>query len=81
MRTVTTSVATRAPAERVWHVVVAFPPIANSPDGIFKLGFAYPLSAQISGSGVGAIRHCTFSTGSFVEPITEWDPPVCSLLM
>jgi hypothetical protein len=75
MRVVTTSVAIRAPAERVWQVVVAFPPIANPPDGIFRLGFAYPLSAQISGSGVGAIRHCTFSTGSFVEPITEWTPP------
>ena len=75
MRTVTTIVAIRAPAERVWQVVVAFPPIAKPPDGIFRLGFAYPLSAHISGSGVGAIRHCTFSTGSFVEPITEWEPP------
>lgn len=75
MRTVTTSVAIRAPAERVWQTVIAFPPITKRPDGIFRLGFAYPLSAQISGSGVGAIRHCTFSTGSFVEPVTQWDPP------
>jgi hypothetical protein len=75
IRTVTTSVAIRAPAERVWQVVVAFPSIAKAPGGIFRLGFAYPLSAQISGSGVGAIRYCTFSTGSFIEPITGWEPP------
>ena len=55
--------------------MVAFPPIASPPDGIFRLGVAYPLSARINGSGVGAIRYCTFSTGSFVEPITSWEPP------
>ena len=75
IRTVTTSVAIRAPAERVWQTVIAFPPITKPADGIFRFGFAYPLSADISGNGVGAIRHCTFSTGSFVEPITQWDPP------
>ena len=35
---------------------------------------AYPQRASISGDGVGAIRHCVFSTGAFVEPITAWDP-------
>jgi len=75
MRVVTTSVSIRAPAELVWQTVIAFPPIAKRPDGIFRLGFAYPLSAKISGSGAGAIRNCIFSTGSFVEPITEWKPP------
>ena len=24
---------------------------------------------------MGAIRHCNFTTGSFVEPITTWDEP------
>jgi hypothetical protein len=23
----------------------------------------------------GAVRHCNFTTGSFVEPITVWDEP------
>ena len=27
------------------------------------------------GSGVGAERHCIFTTGEFVEPITTWDEP------
>ncbi len=75
MRVVTTSVSIRAPAERVWQIVIAFPTITKPADGIFRFGFAYPLSADIAGSGVGAIRHCTFSTGSFVEPITDWEPP------
>ena len=42
---------------------------------VFWLGIAHPLRARIRGSGVGAIRTCEFSTGSFVEPITAWDPP------
>lgn len=75
MRTVTTTVSIHAPTERVWQAVIAFPPIATPPTGIFRFGFAYPLSAEIDGNGVGAIRHCTFSTGSFVEPITAWEPP------
>ena len=74
-RSVTTAVFIQAPPERVWQSVVAFPPITAPVNGIFRLGFAYPLSARIDGSGVGATRYCTFSTGSFVEPITHWSPP------
>ena len=33
-----------------------------------------PLRAHIEGTGVGAVRHCVFSTGTFVEPITVWEP-------
>src|SRR5262249_40279695 len=36
---------------------------------------SYPVRATIDGHGPGAVRHCTFSTGSFVEPITVWDEP------
>jgi hypothetical protein len=75
LRIVTTAVAIRAPADRVWQSVVAFPPITDAPVGIFRFGFAYPLSARIEGSGVKAVRYCTFSTGNFVEPITAWVPP------
>jgi hypothetical protein len=42
---------------------------------VFHLGIAHPLRARIESSGVGAVRHCEFSTGSFVEPITRWEPP------
>jgi len=64
-----------APIEKVWKTVVAFPQIEKEPEGILRLGFAYPINARIDGSGVGAIRYCNFNTGPFVEPITEWQEP------
>jgi len=73
LRSVTTFVVVDAPIARVWEVVVAFPRITEPADGIFRLGIAYPVEARIEGSGVGAVRYCTFSTGSFVEPITQWN--------
>jgi hypothetical protein len=46
-----------------------------APDELtFRLGIAYPRSARIEGTGVGATRYCVFSTGAFVEPITAWEP-------
>jgi hypothetical protein len=73
LKSVTTSVRINASAESIWKTVVAFPKIDEPPTGIFRMGIAYPTEARIDGSGVGAIRHCTFCTGSFVEPITVWD--------
>jgi hypothetical protein len=75
IREVTTSVVIDARIEDVWDAVIAFPRITDPPRGIFRLGIAYPIEARIEGEGVGAIRYCTFSTGSFVEPITGWDAP------
>jgi hypothetical protein len=72
---VETSVVVDAPIERVWHEVVAFPPIPEEPEWYFRAGIAYPLRAWIAGRGVGATRFCEFTTGSFVEPITVWDEP------
>jgi hypothetical protein len=75
VRSVTTSVLVHAPIGTVWDTVIVFPKIAEPPSGIFCFGIAYPIEARIEGSGVGAIRHCVFSTGSFIEPITRWDAP------
>jgi hypothetical protein len=75
LRCVTTSVLIRAPIQRVWQTVIAFPKISEPPGGIFRFGIAYPIEAHIDGTGVGAVRHCIFSTGSFVEPITQWEEP------
>lgn len=72
---VTTTIEISAPLQTVWEQVVAFDRIIKEPDGIFRLGVAYPIEARIDGAGVGAIRHCVFSTGPFVEPITVWEPP------
>ena len=75
LRSVTTSIEINASAEKVWKSVIAFPQLKEPTEFIFKTGIAYPINATIAGHGVGAVRHCNFSTGSFVEPITVWDEP------
>jgi uncharacterized membrane protein YhaH (DUF805 family) len=72
---VVTSIDIDAPAETVWRNVVTFSELPAPTHWIFRLGFAYPTRATIVGRGVGAVRHCEFTTGPFVEPITVWDEP------
>jgi hypothetical protein len=72
---VVTAIEVNAPAAVVWRYVVSFGDIPQPGDWIFRLGVAYPIRARIDSTGVGAIRHCEFSTGAFVEPITIWDEP------
>lgn len=64
-----------APNSKVWPNVVKFSDLPPTDDWLFKLGVAHPLRARIDGQGVGAIRHCEFTTGAFVEPITAWEEP------
>jgi uncharacterized membrane protein YhaH (DUF805 family) len=75
VRVVMTSTDVQAPPSRVWRHVVSFSDIHEPPEWLFRLGLAYPLRARIDGAGVGAIRNCEFTTGSFVEPITRWEEP------
>lgn len=75
VREVRSSIEIQAPIEVVWDNVVAFTQITEPPSWIFRMGIAYPIEARIEGQGVGAVRHCVFSTGSFVEPITAWERP------
>ena len=72
---VISTVVIDAPPEEVWPNVIGFSELDTPPAWYFELGIAYPLRATIDGEGVGAIRHCEFSTGAFVEPITVWDKP------
>lgn len=72
-RVVLTAVDIAAPPEVVWNNVIAFPDLPAERAWYFRLGIACPERAEIIGSGVGAIRHCIFSTGTFVEPITAWE--------
>lgn len=72
---VTSTVEIDASPETVWNYVVEFPDLAEPEDWFFRLGIACPMRARIEGHGVGAIRYCEFTTGSFVEPITTWDQP------
>jgi hypothetical protein len=75
LQSVITSIEIQASPQTVWERVIAFPQLEEPAEWLFKTGIAYPINATIEGSGVGAIRYCNFSTGSFVEPITVWDKP------
>jgi hypothetical protein len=72
---VRTSVIIDAPPTRVWHNVISFSQLPEPHELLFRSGIAYPIRADITGAGVGAVRHCVFSTGAFVEPVTVWDEP------
>lgn len=72
---VSTTIEIDASPETVWRNVIAFELLPEPEEWLFKTGIAYPIQARIEGEGVGAIRYCEFSTGSFVEPITVWDAP------
>jgi uncharacterized membrane protein YhaH (DUF805 family) len=64
-----------APPAIVWQNVVAFAQLPEPEEWLFRAGVAYPTRAVIYGHGPGAVRHCQFSTGAFVEPIEVWDAP------
>lgn len=70
-----TSIEINADPQAVWKNVVEFPQLDEPTEFIFKTGIAYPINAKIEGTGVGAVRHCNFTTGSFIEPISVWDEP------
>jgi uncharacterized membrane protein YhaH (DUF805 family) len=72
---VRSSIDVQAPPERVWEEVVAFTEIPPPTEWFFRAGVAYPIRAEMFGTGAGAERHCVFSTGAFVEPIQVWDAP------
>ncbi len=74
-RVVTSSVEIDAPPDVVWNNVVVFPELTEPPAWYFACGIACPQRARIVGRGVGATRFCEFTTGTFVEPITKWEPP------
>ncbi len=73
VREVASKIVIEGNIENVRSEVVGFTPIPEPENLLFKIGIAYPKSARIEGTGVGAIRYCNFSTGTFVEPITHWE--------
>jgi hypothetical protein len=72
---VRTEVEVDAPPDVVWARVVSFGQLPEPEEWLFRMGIAYPRHAVLEGRGVGAVRRCVFSTGSFVEPIHVWDEP------
>ncbi len=72
---VRSSMIIQAPPSMVWKHVVSFAELPPPEEWFFKAGIAYPMRAKIFGKGRGAMRHCIFSTGPFIEPIKIWDAP------
>lgn len=72
---VRTAITIDAPINKVWENVISFGKIDEPSEWLFRTGIAYPTHAEIVGEGVGAIRYCNFTTGSFIEPITTWNEP------
>lgn len=72
---VNTSITIDAPIDTVWSNIISFGAIDEPQEWLFNTGIAYPTHAEIKGTGVGAVRYCNFTTGSFVEPITTWEEP------
>jgi uncharacterized membrane protein YhaH (DUF805 family) len=70
---VLTVVEIAAPPAVVWRHVVTFPDLPPPKEWLFRAGVAAPTRARIEGNGVGAVRYCDFTTGSFVEPVTAWE--------
>ncbi len=70
---VQTSIQIDAPAAKVWKNLIEFPDIEEPATSFFRFGVAYPIRARITGNGVGAIRECLFSTGTYVEKINAWE--------
>src|SRR5262249_12911060 len=70
---VRTTIRINASPERVWNHLIAFPDVTDPLLGIFRLGVTYPIHSNIRGEGVGAIRECLYSTGTFVERIDAWE--------
>jgi uncharacterized membrane protein YhaH (DUF805 family) len=62
---VETQIIIHASKQEVWDQLVAFGEIEEPAELLFKTGIAYPIHAEINGRGVGAIRKCNFTTGSF----------------
>ena len=73
LNVVRTAIEIDAPPERVWSNLIAFPAISKPEEWLFRLGVAYPILATIDGRGVGAVRRCQFSTGTFVEAVDLWE--------
>jgi uncharacterized membrane protein YhaH (DUF805 family) len=74
LREVRSEIVVAAPPTVVWKHVISFSELPPPTELMFKVGVACPQRAVIHGSGVGAVRHCEFTTGAFVEPVTVWKP-------
>ncbi|HZF13171.1 MAG TPA: hypothetical protein VFE33_30640 [Thermoanaerobaculia bacterium] len=72
--TVSDSVAIEAPLPVVWDSLLHLGSLGQPADLLFHLGVACPQRVDLYGTGVGAVRVCTLTTGQLHERITVWRP-------
>jgi hypothetical protein len=74
---VETTIHVAASPAAVWREIVSVPrimPAEQRPALFTRLGFPRPLSAELTGTGIGAVRHARFEGGVlFVETVTAWE--------
>ncbi|MFT3725581.1 MAG: hypothetical protein QM773_18585 [Hyphomonadaceae bacterium] len=68
------SIDVAAGPDEVWRSITHMGSIDVPPSAPFGWGLAYPVSGEIDGEGVGAVRRGVFSTGVAYERVTEWEP-------
>jgi hypothetical protein len=69
-----TTITIAAPPDAVWASLTADRLVTEAPGLVGLAGLAYPVASRIVGSGEGAHRIGTFSTGTADERITIWKP-------
>jgi uncharacterized membrane protein YhaH (DUF805 family) len=67
-----TSINIHASPAAVWDALIVMQDINKPAAWPFRFGIAYPLSGEVIGEGVGALRHGKFTTGTALERVTEW---------
>jgi hypothetical protein len=70
---VASAIRIEASAPKIWQNLIAFPDLPEPEPWLFRIGVSHPIHATIDGAGVGALRECLFSTGTFVERIEVWE--------
>jgi len=72
--TVSDGVTIATPPAVVWHALVTMGSLGQPRDLLFRMGVACPQRVDIYGTGEGALRVCTLTTGQLQERITSWEP-------
>lgn len=72
---VTSTIVIENSIEKVWGNAIKGSQFSKPDLLLDKLGIAYPKSSQFKSEGIGAIREYNFTTGSYLQAVSKWDPP------
>lgn len=72
---ITNVLEVKASADRTWEQLKSIDKISGSKGFLMRIGLPVPVSCEMKGEGVGAVRTCYFEQGHIQEIVTEWMPP------